>query len=471
MAMKGDGYSHPSIISASRLNRDALKFRPLKDKAGMKTMANDPISDAFRIPDRANGEKKSVYLRFTCRSAASAAMLRQAMEDRAAIDGIPVYSAFEDALMEASLPKDAFARHFALLVLGEQAGVFEPLHEGVSPVQHALHDAFETLADFDNGFWKLPKTKLLVSFASEYAEVQDLTVTPEDDFAHEIASALAAVHLKVVDALDTLEASILAGAAPEPLLEKGDVLDTFDGWLKDSWSSPYKGYCIILSDLFRHLADAWEDAWTIPGVSDLVLTVLEKDMCHGSNTAKERKEFEEVCRAVMPAWSVELARRGMEMEEERVRSMTKKCTIKGGTLNCPTTWKIANPEEAPECEHAARVSVVNAVAANSDDVLGKVDETTRIVLLPCPFEDLGDTDEEKSQRVIEMAAESWTDLPKILDAKVELKRAENGKPLNWDEWKTSLRVNVSKVPKKVYGVSAAANGYAAWIDEDPDEDL
>lgn len=67
----------------------------------MMNIASDWVTNAFLIPDRANGDKKSVYLRFTCRSAASAAMLRQAMEDRAAINGIPVYSAFEDALMEA----------------------------------------------------------------------------------------------------------------------------------------------------------------------------------------------------------------------------------------------------------------------------------------------------------------------------------------------------------------------------------
>lgn len=437
----------------------------------MNTVANDRISNAFQIPDKASGEKKSVYLRFTCRSAASAAMLRQAMEDRAAINGIPVYSAFEDALMEASLPKDAFARRFTQLVLGERAGIFEPLHEGVSPVQHALHDAFETLADLENGFWKLPETKLLVSFASEFAEAHDLTVTPDDDFAHEIASELAAVRLEVVDALDALEASILAGAAPEPLLEKGDVLDAFNAWLEESRLSPYEGDCILLSDLFRHLADAWGDAWTIPGVSDLVLAALEKNMFHSEDSARDRKEFEEVCRAVMPAWSLERARRGKEMEEERARAMTRSCAIKGGTLNYPTTWKIANPEEAAEWSDAAKVSVVNAVGSRRANDLDGVDEATRIVLLPCPFEDVGDTDEERSQRIIEMAEGSWPDLPRILDAKIELRRAGNGRPLNWDEWKTSLRVSVSKVPEKAYDVSAAANGYAAWIDRDPEEGL
>ena len=333
-------------------------------------------------------------------------------------------------------------------------------------MQHALYDAFETLADTDNGFWRLPETKLLVSFASDYAEANDLVVTSTDDPDGKIEFALGRAMLasnRVILHSFASEYTGICDFNPRATEALGAFEASYQSWLEYRF--------LILPDLFQDLTEAWDEAWALPEVRDLVLAVLKTNLSHSEDSAKERKEFEEVCRAVMPAWSVELARRGMEMEEERVRSMTKKCTIKDGTLNCPTTWKIANPEEAPECEHAARVSVVNAVAAKNDGKLGKVDETTRIVLLPCPFEDLGDTDEEKSQRVIEMAAESWTDLPKILDAKVELKRAENGKPLNWDEWKTSLRVNVSKVPKKVYGVSAAANGYAAWIDEDPDEGL
>lgn len=433
----------------------------------MNTVANDRISDPFQIPDKASGEKKSVYLRFTCRSAASAAMLRQAMEDRAAINGIPVYSAFEDALMEASLPKDALARRFTQLVLGERAGIFEPLHEGVSPVQHALHDAFETLADLENGFWKLPKTKLLVSFASEFAEAHDLVVTAEDGIADEIAPAVKAAHDA---AFDALEAEPLLDS--EYAIEIFESLEIFEKLLKDAWAGLLtNNYGLILSDLFGYLVVAWDKAWALPEVRNLVITLLEKDLYSSEDSARDRKEFEEVCRAVMPAWSLERARRGMEMEEERARAMTRSCAIKGGTLNYPGAWKLANPEEAAEWSNAAKVSVVNAVGSRRSNDLDGVDDATRIVLLPCPFEDVGDTDEERSQRIIEMAARSWPDLPRILDAKIELKRAVNGKPLNWDEWKTSLRVSVSKVPEKAYDVSAAANGYAAWIDKDHEEGL
>lgn len=432
----------------------------------MDAVANDRISDAFQIPDKASGKKNSVYMRFTCRSAASAAMLRQAMEDRAAIDGIPVYSAFEDALMEASLPKDAFARRFTQLVLGEQAGVFKPLLEGVPPVQHALHDAFETLADTDNGFWRLPETKLLVSFASDYAEANDLVVTSTDDPDGKIEFALGRAMLasnRVILHSFASEYTGICDFNPRATEALGAFEASYQSWLEYRF--------LILPDLFQDLTEAWDEAWALPEVRDLVLAVLKTNLSHSEDSARDRKEFKEVCRAVMPAWSLERARRGMEMEEKRARAMTRSCAIKGGTLNYPTTWKIANLEEASGWGHAAKVSVVNAVGSRLANGLDGVDETTRIVLLPCPFEDIGDADEERSQRIIEMAAGSWPDLPRILDAKIELKRAENGKPLNWDEWKTSLRVSVSKVPEKAYDVSAAANGYAAWIDRDPNEDL
>lgn len=390
----------------------------------MTNIASDWVTDTFRIPDRANGEKKSVYLRFTCRSAATAAMLRQAMEDRAAINGIPVYSAFEDALMEASLPKDPYARRFTLLVLGEQAGVFKPLHEGVSPVQRALHDAFETLANTDNGFWILPETKALVSFASRYAEAKSLWLHAKGNPDGKTAQAL--------------DAAILA-------LTREKALD------------------LIPQTLLESLPEKWAEAWALPEVRFLVLILLGTPTGK-EDSVKDRMEFAEVCRAVMPAWTAEDAKRKIETERRQRRIVTRSHALKSATLNYPVMWVIANPEEASGWSHAAKVSIVKAVACNHPVDLADADESTRIVLLPCPFEDVGETEEERSQRVIEMASESWTDLPRILDAEVELRYSENGNPLNWNEWKSSVRVNVSKVPE-TSAEMAAARGYEAWIEE------
>lgn len=396
-------------------------------------------------------DKKNTYLRFTCRTPVSAAMLRQAMEDRAAMDGIPVYSAFEDALLEASLPKDPFARRFIQLVLGEQAGVFEPLRKGMSPVQHALLEAFKTLADVDNGFWKLPETKKLVRYAVRYVSYKLFETNKEDGVFDKLPRAGAAAYYEMRCRMET---------EPTPPEEFEDLMFSINREVVDVHGirPPLVGVALY------GLTESWNEAWALPEVRNLVLALLESSNGE-EDSVKDRTKFAEVCRAVMPAWTAENAKRRIEAERRRSRILTKSRAIKGATLNYPVMWEIANPKETAKWSHAAKVSVVKAVAVEHPVGLENTDESTRIVLLPCPFEDVGETEEERSQRVIEMAAKSWPDLPRILDAEVELRYAENGKPLNWNEWKASIRVNVSKVPE-TSAAMAAASGYEAWIEED-----
>lgn len=429
----------------------------------MKAMENNWVPESFRIPDKTKGDEKSVYMRFTCRTAATAAILRQAMEDRAAIDGIPVYSAFEDALMEASFPKDNFARAFTQLVIGEQAGIWEPIHEGVPPVQHALFKVFEALADLDNGLWKLPETEELVLYAGAYVEVKDLRAYAVNDHEGVVSSALDAAEQAIAEQADAL--------GPMEESERSarfHLLRTlFSGEVEEGWRELGNFEADIL---FSPLVDVWEDAWALPEVRNLVLALLKTPM-GGKDSVKDRVEFAAVCRIAMPAWTRESVKRETELKRESSRAMLKERKIKGGVLMHPSTWKIANPEWAEEWGEAASVSVVRAISAEPAASLEDVDEATRIALLPCPFENVGSTEEERSRRVIEMAGKSWPDLPKILNAKVELEYAKNGKPLNWDEWKTSLRLKVSKVPEIVSAASAATNGYEAWIEEDDPEKM
>lgn len=372
------------------------------------------------------------------------------MEDRAATDGIPVYSAFEDALLEASLPKDPFARHFIQLVLGEQAKVIEPLREGMSPVQHALFEAFKTLADLDNGFWKLPETKKLVRYAVRYVLYKLFKTNKKDELFDKLPRAGAAAYYEMRCRMET---------EPTPPEEFEDLMFSIKREVVDVHGirPPLVGTAL------HDLTEAWNEAWALPEVRNLVLDLLESSTGE-EDSVKDRMEFAEVCRAVMPAWTAEGAKRRIEAERRRSRILTKSRAIKDATLNYPVMWVIANPEEAAGWSHAAKVSIVKAITSDLPVGLEDADESTRIVLLPCPFEDVGETEEERSQRVIEMAAKSWPDLPRILDAEVELRYAENGKPLNWNEWKASMRVNVSKV-SETSAAMAAANGYEAWIEE------
>lgn len=412
---------------------------------------SDFIAEPLRFPNKSDGKAKGDYIRFTCRTAATAAMLKQAMEDRAAMNGIPVYNAFEDALLDAVLPNDPTARAFTQLVLGEQKGIWKPRQEGMRPVQHALHTAFKALADVKNGLWELPENPDLARFAMEYAEESDLVALSEKDPDERIPRALDAAREAVASKIR--EAPAPAGV----LLDLRCVLD-FDAVY---WGL---GKCLMPDTLFFALSLAWQEAWALPELRDLVLTVLETPT-DGEDSARDRSGFTAMCNAVMPAWTAENARREVEREKQRLQSMIQERNVKGGTIRYPITWRLANPDAPAEWRHAAAVSVVSAIVAGRRGELKGADAASRIVLLPCPFEDVGETEEERSQRVIEMACASWPDLPRILDARVELKYARSGKPINWDEWKTSLRVSVSKVPE-MSAAAAATGGYAAWIEKD-----
>ena len=417
------------------------------------------------------GSQESPYLRFTCRTVESASILRQAMKDRAEERGIAVYTAFEEALFESCLPTDQMARHYAWLVLGEEAGVWAPPNEGMAPVQHALLEAFEVLADMDNGFWELPETIELVHHLGRYFEGGGSVIESHGEQGMAIMGSLDTAARILRRDLESLAHSLPMSAGSNVICggrqsgrfaaERGlcELLFAIERQVEEAKN---KGG-IAVSGIFEALPVAWLEAWEYPQIREMILTLIECASTEGDGI-KERTTFIGVCRAVMPAWSVE-ALRCLKVRESAQRArMIEGYEIKGGIHYCPATWKVANPEAAGASNYAAKVFVTNVAPAGLPEEKGNVDANPRVVLLPCPFEDVGENEEERVGRVIEMAEKEWIDLRKIKDSEVTLKRGKNGQPLNWDEWKNSTRLFVTEI-LEASPMVARANEYEAWIEK------
>lgn len=363
------------------------------------------------------------------------------------------------------------ARHYARLVLGEEAGVWAPPHEGMAPVQHALLEAFEMLADMDNGFWELPETIELVHHLGRYfVDVLCVIESHEEQAVAIMASLNAAARILRRD-LGSLAHSfpmsagsnaICGGrrsgrfAAERGLCELLFAIERQIGEAKDKGG-------IAVSGIFEALLMAWLNAWKYPQIREMVLTLIECASTEGDGV-KERTAFIGVSRAVMPAWSVEALRCLKVHESARRARMIEGHEIKGGILYCPATWKVANPEAAGASNYAVKVFAAIIGSAGLPEEKGNVDANPRVVLLPCPLEDVGENTEERVSRVIEMAEKEWIDLRRIKDSEVTLKYGKNGKPLNWDEWKTSARLFVTEI-LEASPMVARANEYEAWIEK------